>query len=65
MDWEKKGNGDDSDGPITTKQEYAGPGEPKVLEAELDNQNKLHRGLKARHITMIGMDIDELRVLLS
>ncbi|KMU74767.1 tryptophan permease [Coccidioides immitis RMSCC 3703] len=52
--WEKKGAGDDSDGPVTTKQEYVGQGGPQVLEAEEEGLSP-HRGVRARHITMIAI----------
>ncbi|EEP78936.1 hypothetical protein UREG_03782 [Uncinocarpus reesii 1704] len=51
--WDKK-PGDDSDGPTTTKQEYVGQGGPHVIDSDEEGV-ALHRGLKARHITMIGM----------
>ncbi|KAI1996134.1 amino acid transporter [Ophidiomyces ophidiicola] len=50
--WEKKAAGDDSDGPVTTKQEYVADAGANGTEEE---GSSLHRGLKARHITMIAI----------
>ncbi|WEW56028.1 amino acid transporter [Emydomyces testavorans] len=53
--WEKKGAGDDSDDQITTKKGHVEESSHHVAESEVEDGYSLHRGLKARHITMIAI----------